>query len=473
MHRSIRRDDRGVSSLELLGVVTLVALLVAGVTLGVARYPDHLASVLCRFVVAAGGGAGSCDVGPVPVADAPTDADFQPGVCMLNSTSEQYNAEVKVWFLSIGDSSGFIVQEFSDGSVRATLTDGASVGASTAVSSNTFDTDKLGDGNAAGLDVNLGGNLTFGYGDTWEFDDAAQWTAMKDQLDDYLIQRVQLQNDQYGGVALWLWMSDGYVSAPKDPMVSYATIGVDVALDASGGVRVPTGHDSTGKETFLDPQAGLNLEVSAGGSVVVETNHETGERSYTYELTGSGEAGADAVVAHASGEGEIQGAFTTTYDANGELSELSFKSSYEVGYQASLGNGSLPVSGSYGEGETTSVVTTTTIGIDDSNRALADEWLSFRNGASQTLSLPFGAMVPDRPSSDPFLQLLYEQGRTSQIAYHGVSDGWEFGLAVKKGWEFGFSISAEEATATKTDAAFLGAPGVDGSRAFIDDALCN
>lgn len=479
MRRTSRPDERGASSVESLGVIAVAALLVVGVTLGVAAYPAQISRVLCNFSQAVGFGSGGC--GPVPAAAAQgkTDADFQPGVCMLSETSEKYNAEVKIWFVKLGDSSGFIVQEFSDGTVRATLTDGASMGATASLGSKTFDTDKLGDGNAAGVDVSLGADLTFEYGDTWEFDSADQWTDMKDDLDDYLIQQVQLKNDQYGGTSLWLLLSDGFLEAPKDPTVSYGKVGIEAVLEANAGVRVgtgpakPTTPGGKGEDTFADPEAGVNLSVTAGGSVIVENDHETGQTSYTYELTGKGEVGADGVIAHVSGEGTINGAFTTTYDKDRQLVEMSFKNAYEVGVSGELGNGTLPVSGSGSVSETDSVATTTTIAIDDSNRALANEWLSFRSGATSTLSLPFSAMVPNAPSSDPFQQMLYEQAKTSQVTYHNVKDGWEFGLAVKKGWEFGFSVSAEEATATMTDADFLGAPAADGVRPMIDDSVCD
>jgi hypothetical protein len=181
------------------------------------------------------------------------------------------------------------------------------------------------------------------------------------------------------------------------------------------------------------------------------------------------------VLAHVTGEGKISGAFTTTYDADGLLTELAFKSSLEYGAGGSLGNNTFKaVSGSTGESVTDTVATTTKLTVTDENRALVEEWLANRSSvAGEVLSLPVSAMVPDKPSEDPFLQLLYEQAKTSQITYHNVKDSTEFGMAVKKGWEFGFNITAEEATATKTDAQFLGAPTQDGSRAMVDDTLCN
>jgi len=475
--RERRRADceAGIGSLEMLGMVTVAALLVAGVVVGVAAYPGQISTALCRFASAAGFGAGGCDAPPAPaVVEGPTDEDFHPGVCMLASSSESYSTAIKIWFVSIGDSSGFVVQEFSDGSVRATLTDGGSIGANGAITSKAFDAGKLGDGKNAGVNVSLGGDLKFEYGSTWEFDSAEQWTSMKDQLDDYLIQQMQLQGEAAAGTALWLWISDGYIEAPKDPKITYSKIGLEAALKASAGTRLGTGStNADGEEKLLDPKLGFNLSTKASGSVIVMNNHDTGERSYTYEVSGSGAAGGDMILGHLTGEGKVDGAFTTTYDADGQLAKLTFKSAYEYGAGGSIGNNTFKsVSGGVGEKETNSVVTTTTLTVDDTNRDLVSQWMSERTAAGTALTLPLGAMLPDRPSDDPFLQLMYEQAKTSELTYHNVKDSWEFGMAVKKGWEFGFTVSAEEATATATGAKFLGAPSTDGTRALIDDAKC-
>jgi len=393
---------------------------------------------------------------------------------MLSETSEKYSAEVKIWFFKLSDSSGFIVQEYSDGTVRATLTDGAGIGASGNLGSKTFDAGKLGDGDNAGAEVSLGGDLKFEYGSTWQFDSAKQWESMREQLDDYLVQQEQMKGRGAAGMAIYLSLTDGWVDPPKDPKVSYAKISLEAALKASAGTRIPgTSKDENGKDKLIDPKLGVIGSLTAGGSVIVMNDKETGAKSYTYELKGKGTLGGSVVVGHATGEGSVTGAFTTTYDKNGNLSQIAFKSAYEVGGSASLGNNTFKsASGKLAEGETRSVVTTTKLDVTDENRALVQGWID-DSAAGQTLTLPFSAMIPENPSDDPFMQLMYEKAKLSQVTYHNVKDSWEFGAAVKKGWEFGFNISAEEATATKTDASFLGAPGTDGGRQMVDDALCN
>ncbi len=230
------RGDAGASTTELLGVVVVVALLVVGVVGGVSSYPGRLADALCRLVAATGGGGGaSC--ASTPVAD-PVDEDYLPPTCMSHEESEQYSATVKVWFFELGQDSGFVVQEFADGTVRATVTDGVGIGAGGSLTSSTFDVGKLGGGSSSGLDVDLGGGVTFSYGDTWSFDSPEQWGEMKDQLDDYLLQQELLR--QEGGV--WAAKSMGWKDPPKDPEVSFSSTQLELTLTAAFGAQGPHGR---------------------------------------------------------------------------------------------------------------------------------------------------------------------------------------------------------------------------------------
>lgn len=456
--------------LEYVSVLTVAAVLIAATVLATPVVAPHAVSAACRIVAALEGGEGACDTPePTPVAD---DEDFHPGVCMLSETKEKYSGEAKIWFITIGQSSGFIVQQFSDETVRATLTDGAHIGASASLGSKTFDVGKLGNGDDAGVEVSLGGNLKFEYGSTWEFDDWDQWDSMRKDLDAYIVQQQQLKTEAGPGISLWLLLTDGFVEAPKDPKITFGKTTLEAALKASAGARLRKGTGADGKDTFLDPKLGVNGSLTAGGTVVVQNDRETGAKSYTYELSGRGTFGGSAVVKHATGEGAITGAFTTTYDADGNLTQIAFKSSYEIGGSEALGNNTFKAaSGKLAEGETESVVTTTKLDVTDENRALVESWID-DHAATRTLTLPVSAMVPDQPSDDPFMQLMYEEARLSQVTYHNVKDSWEFGAAIKKGWELGFNISAEEATATKAEALFLGAPGTDGTRVLVDDEKC-
>lgn len=470
MHRIDAPRERGAGTVENLGVVMVAAILVLALVAGFAsfRYADQIAAAFCRVVAAIEGGSGaSCGTAPLPAGE-PTDEDFQPPMCLLNETSESYSSEIKIAFVTVGENSGFIVQQYGeDGPVKLTVTDGGSLGAEGGIGAK-FNIGNLGSETKAGADVDFGGGLTFGYGDTWEFESQAEYEEMREQLDTYLIQQEQLKHE---GGALAIKASGGFVDAPQDPAVSFTTMGLEAGVDAGIGLAEPTGRtDDQGEAEYLDPNVGAFLSLDGSGEVITETNYETGEVSYTYQLTGGGELGAQMVAGEGSGELEGTGAFKVTRDSAGEVTGIEFKTVGAGSWGGRLGNDTFDqASGGAGTADGSSTMTTTRLEVDDDNRDVVDSWLADRGDA---LRVPLSAVVPDQPSDDPFEQLLYEQATMSQVEYENIRDGFAFGGAVKLGLGLGFSISAEEATATAADAWFLGAPGTDGARSLVDDTEC-
>ena len=393
----------------------------------------------------------------MPTAEQPTDEDYVPPACMFHEESEQYSATVKVWFFELGQDSGFVVQEFADGTVRATVTDGVGIGAGGSVTSSTFDLGKLGGGDNAGLDIDLGGGVTFSYGDTWAFDSPEQWGEMKEQLDDYLMQQEMLKHE--GGV--WAAKSMGWKDPPKDPQVSFAKTELELSLDAAFGLRTPPARRTRpATPEFFDPNLGVTLSATAGAAVVVETNHETGEQSWTYEVSGEGAVRADVVVGHGEAAGKIEGAFTVTRNKDGEVTEVVFQSSREGGVSGGLGNDSFEqASGGGDHSESDAVVTTTRL---DGRRREPRPRRHVARGPQRRRCRGVAAVRRDGPEparrTTRSWTCCYRSATTSQIVYRNVKDSWEFEAAVKKGWQFGFGISGETATADAVDADYLGAP---------------
>ncbi|PZR51866.1 hypothetical protein DNL40_14745 [Xylanimonas oleitrophica] len=481
MMRGWSRDsERGAGTLENLGIASIAVLLVGAVVLGITVFPGRVSTVFCQLAQLVGGGsAASCEetAGTAAPPTLPTDEDFRPPACMLSQTSSQYSAAVKVWFVQFGQDSGFIVQQFAaedggeDGPVQVTLTDGASIGANGAVSSSTFDAGKLGNGDNAGLEVSLGADLKFAYGSTWQFDNPQQWQDMERQLNEYLVEQEAMKHSPYYAIQ-FLWKDPK--QPPKDPSISMSSVGLELAASAAFGLREPTGAlDADGNPEFFDPNVGVDGEIKLGTNVILQTDHDKKERTWTFELKGSGSASGSFVAGEAQAQGELTGAMSVTRGENGELTQISLQHIHEGGFSGSLGNDSFDtVSGEAGHTETSSSVVTTTLDVTDQNRATVEAWLSSRQSQTAAMTLPFSAMIPDKPSDDPFEQLMYEQAKVSSINYHNVKDAWEFELAVKKGWELGFNIGGEEATATAVDAEFLGAPGTDGTRSLLPDDMC-
>ncbi|MBF0689496.1 MAG: hypothetical protein IR158_17235 [Cellulomonas sp.] len=462
--------DRGAATLEAYGVVVVAGILVAAMIAGIALYPERISQAFCLLTAVARGDAADCGSTAPPVTDGPTDDDFRPPACMLHEESEKFSSEVKVMFFTFGQDAGFVVQQFADGPVRATVTDGAGIGVSGGITSKTFDVDKLGDGQKAGLDVDLGADLTFSYGDTWEFESFEQWEQMKDDLDYYVAQQYSIRHTENGYLAA---KAMGIADPPKDPQTAFSRIELEAGVTAGLGLKHDTGlKDDKGDPQLFDPNIGVGLQASAGTAVVVERDYVTGEESYTYELTAQGSVDGSMVAVSGEAHGMTQGAFTVTRDKSGQATALVFNSVREGGLGWRVGNNSFAAGGGASDDYSDSTVTSTRLEVDDENRALVDRWLADRNDYGVALALPFEAMVPDRPSDDPFLQHLYEKATTSVTTYENVRDKWEFEATVKKGWEFGFSISGEEATADAVVSDFLGAPGKDGVRTMLPDTEC-
>lgn len=464
--------EAGLGTLELLGIVVTAVILVTGIMVVQSSYPQKINKAFCEFGQAIGI-AGPCESGETPVtADDPTqDEYYQPPECMLREESEQYSAEAKIWFITIGNNSGFIVQEFSDGTVRATVTDGASLGGEYNMGTKIFDTDKLGVGEKSGLDVKLGGDLTMEYGDTWEFDSIEEWESLREDLDDYLIDQMTLK--QPGGWAAFLFRD--IAEEPKDRDVSFAKLEFSGHGKGEYGIQIPNGVDDAGDDKFFDPNVGVRLEGKAGTGIIFENNHAKDEKSWTYEVSAEGDAGGDVVFAHGDATGAIEGAVTITRDSDDELTEIQFKTMREGGFESGLGNDSFDeVKGGKDVSETSSTVTTMTLDVTDENRDLAEEWLGYAGQQSEDagIEIPLSAVVPEESSDDPFEQMLYDEAKTSQVKYENIKDEWAFEMGVKKGWNLGFAISGEEATAEAVESEFLGAPDSDGQRPMVPDTEC-
>lgn len=478
-------DQAGGISGEQVGVLVLVAA-IAGVLLRFgfpALVGDWGSYAVCSLFTSGEGCEEPGTAAPVPPGPpAPSDEDFLPPPCLVSQESEQAGYEVRIAFVRIGEDYGFIRQEFADGRVRMTSVNGASLGAQWESGTRILDLSQLGTDEAGGASIDIGGGIRLGYGDTWEFASVAEADAMREQLDAYLMQQQQIRNagQSSPGLHLYWWLTDGYIDPPSSPTVTFSTISAEVALGGELGLRSPLGPGADGEERYLDPQVGVRLEADASYEVLVEHNSRTGTRSETYTLGASGTAQGNVTVGRGELTGESTGSVKMTYDARGQLIEIQLMSTRSGGVSGSLGVRN-PVQGGSGPsvrggaGESTAIVSTTTLSIDSmADRRIVEAALS---GARARFGTPFSFtlnhVAPDRPvPDDPFQQLLYERGRTSEIVYDDVSDIREFGLSLKAGWQLGLSFNYGTEGRNVREASYLGAPGVDGVRPMVVNTSC-
>src|SRR5918994_822191 len=188
------------------------------------------------------------------------------------------SARVKIAFIKIGENAGFIERTFSDGTVTYTATDGASLGV-TGGFGGKLDLGKV----ERGAQVDFGFGVKFDYGSTWTFKNAEEAAAMRNQLDDYLVEQMVLKEKPYYGVKL-LW-SDAK-EPPKPPSQSVSTI--ETTLDAEGKLGLSLPFDNDPKADSGIPNlslADVGLKFGTTGRWTQIRDNETGNTTYT---TGGG-----------------------------------------------------------------------------------------------------------------------------------------------------------------------------------------
>lgn len=482
----MRQGDDGATTTEYVGVLAVVALVIGSVSVAFVATPlgPSTARLVCEVLQQECGGAGEGVAAPTVVGqDVRTDADYAPPPCMLSEDGEVAAAQVTIGFVTFGDDYGFVEREYADGRVTLTAVDGATIGLLKSGDLQVLQIGSLDDETQLGGSLSVSGGLDLSYGDTWSFESRAHADAMREQLDDYLLQQVQIRNAGQGapGLHLWLWLSDGYLAPPADPSVTFATIGLDAALSGSFGLQEPLGPGPDGEPRYLDPNVGVEAALSGDADVKVETDHDTGEQSWTYALSGTGSAGGNLVVGEAAARGTTTGAFRITRDADGEITRIAMISTREGGAEAGLEGRSpvsVPVGPSASGSARESTATVTEVALDvrtAEQRQVVQDWLSSNNEQLGTpLALTTSALVPDRASpDDPFADLLYREATVSQVTYDDVRDTQSFGLDVKAGWELGLSVTMDQWRRDAAAARFLGAPRPDGTRELVTDEGCS
>jgi hypothetical protein len=446
-----------------------------------AHVSSMASSAVCTILDLAGGNCGATTPGAAP----PKNEDFKPAACKVREDSEKAGSKVTIAWFSIGKEYGFIEQKFSDGSVRLTMVDTASLGATGSGKEKLFDIGKLGDNGKAGAKVEVAAGLKFGYGDTWSFPNEGEMNKFRDEIEKYQMQQIQMENAGEGafGIALWNSITDNWAD-PPDPTITFAKTSVEASLKGALGLKIPTGPAAKPGDNppTADPNLGGSLTLKGEYEVLLEHNEKAGTTSWTYQLTGTGTLAGNAGLVGGELGGKTAGAFKVTRNDKGELVSLSFISTREGSAQGNK-NGKSPVAikGSkasgkdgttYGQAE----VTTTTLDLTNAeDRAVAQAWLSGNNEQfGSPFDLTYSTLVPDKPpaAGDTFGQLMYEKAKVAQVHYDNITDIEQFGLEVNLGWKFGFDVSLENSTSQASGAEYLGAPADGGVRPMVDYTEC-
>ncbi|MGL5850818.1 MAG: hypothetical protein ACRCZD_08560, partial [Phycicoccus sp.] len=123
---------------------------------------------------------------------------------------------------------------------------------------------------------------------------------------------------------------------------------------------------------------------------------------------------------------------------------------------------------------TTVDMTTTTLDVDDTNRAVVEQWLADREGGplrSLDDGGPLGSVAegdrfyPETASEgDPFQNVLHTDATVTRVRHENVTEGTAFGGTVSAGPGLGAEVVSESTTSRATGGTYLDAPDIDGHR---------
>ncbi|RFU83724.1 hypothetical protein DY218_26315 [Streptomyces triticagri] len=493
--------DQGVSTIELAGVLVVVAAIVVAVSgLGLAGTVADKVSCAVSTILGEGG---SCGSSSDESDDKKTDEDYRPDRCKVSAHTETVSNEAKILWFTVGDKFDFKMEEFNvedeNGNVskkyHMTFVSGDSAGVEF----------KAGAGAKAGGDdaeagakasVSIGGGVEISEGNTWVFDSEEEALSFRDDL-----QRLHEAEESNWTKPGWRVIRDGWREhVSKSNPELRERISEQMELNQ---IDFRTVEISAGAEGNLSgPALGDELEVGASGSIdvagsmTVTDDHvkNTTTETYAFTLEGELQAEIDAGLADAGAYAghKRNGAIGVTRDADsGELQQITITRTVDTKAGANAGlnvdgdkgpdgekdSGSTGVGGQIGDTE----VITTTLQIPkgpegDEMRNTAEEWLNNPANATEPFETAFMDPSPTERPKDPndkFGNLLFEEAQSSKVTYDSVENKEDFGFELNVMASLGYNRTMTETDAEIRTGDYLGAPAPQGdSRRYIPNQLC-
>ena len=483
-----RRRERGATAAEYVGIILLVGVVVAALALVVSSssVTPQIQRAWCLITGAAGAscGDGSTQAGDE---DGLTDEDFEPDKCRISETGDKYSSVIKIGFIKIGENAGFVVTEYSDGTVTMMATNGSELGVT-----GGFGADAAWGQLEAGAKVDFGGGLKFDYGSTWSFESKDQADSFRQQLDDYLFDQWSMTHPVCGmGVCMPRPIKG--VEPPPVPSTTFGGIAVTGEVNAQLGISATTGTAPLTQAQMTEQNVSGVLTADSKWTL---TNDNKGTpddarddtRTYVTAMTLNPKLTAQIGLA-TGGFGSMVGmSLSITKDADGKITQVKIVSTSEVtdssggkgGGTVTNGSGDTKTSGGGSiSGGTTNgdvVVTENVLDLDPADAAtqqVVTDWLGGTGNYEWPGLVSLNAVDPSvADPSDPFAMLMHTEATSSSVAYDKVTDVQGFALNVKFGLAFGADFTMESSQTSATEAAYLGAPKPDGTRPAVPYEAC-
>ncbi|MGL4744809.1 MAG: hypothetical protein ACRCXL_10545 [Dermatophilaceae bacterium] len=251
------------------------------------------------------------------------------------------------------------------------------------------------------------------------------------------------------------------------------TVGLPVELKGKAEAATPdSGAGGIAGSAGVEPRWSGRQVMADGSTVSV----------YGGPATASGEVSR---FGDTSGVGQsINDNIAVTRDVNGQVTRVVLSStteaelSHEVGRDQNLGSpaGRDPheASAAFSDGTTLVDVTTTTLDVDDTNRAVVEQWVADRENdrvGSLDDGGPLGSVAEgDRfypetaAEGDPFQNVLHTDATVTRVQQENVTEGAALGGTVSAGPGVGAEVGSETTTSQATGGTYLDAPDIHGNR---------
>ena len=496
--RSYDWRDGGVTAMEYTGVIVLVVALVGALLM--TGIGGRISERFRCAVGALAGEGGGCTAGGEEATKPKTDADYEPALCQISAVSDTAGGKVKIGWFEWGEEYGFqqkVTQantdvnedgkvDENDKLVYMTFTDAASAGLNASTPGV-----KL--GSLGKADVDIGGGVKITNGDTWVFRSEEDAQKMRDDIEEMKMWETSMKHSGgYGGGwysgMKWAEKKEDIEKKIGEKKISYSTIGLNVYAD--GGLSIKPGD-----EDKLGAKLGGKAKFSP--DVTITKDDVKGNESYTYtaKLEVEGKVGGNAgpLGGTAGAKDTRTGTLTVTRDQEtGKIVRIDMTKTVEKTSTSDKGevsgdNGQKDKDKRGGKGNVTDSSGDTGIEVQtnsivfgketdrttEAKRSLAEQWLDGSGDNTAPFAYMFGDhSLQQKPAgTDPFEQLMFQDGLSNTMQYHGETDAQEFGFEVSLGMSLGFSVSDEQKKETLTDAQFLGAPQGD-KRTYLPYSYC-
>jgi hypothetical protein len=425
--------QRGAAAAEYLGVITVVAALIAAVALGApgigTKVSGEIQAAICRIF------GESC----------PAQDPFKPtGPCLTATSDKSASGGLTVFSVRVGGNLAYSRAKRSDGKVLITLKGGANAGGDFnllpgvegGVQGGPL---KIREGESASLNALLKGEA----GQSFLFDNDEQANEFVDALEQSAIDTINPLKNPLIALSPGAGIVNGISGLFGGPHIG----GSDFELPPAEETYVEVGPEVNVKGGIGAGGGYVNGSVTGSGVVGAKINHRTGDRTIYIKVAGTGQGDAGVVFGPgAQGGLEGTGLVAVTIDKHGNATNLRFQGegAYRGGFNTAGGlenfdsiRKGLGAGGSAADQDGMKYQLTADLDLTDPANAQAASDLLTSIGQGALFQGPAGVVNPDSVQATRNLFRRFDEaGRISFLTYDTSQQNLGFDVGGGEGIRF-------------------------------------